>query len=715
MKMKKIIEKLKQRWWLIPSLLFIIAIGSFTYFLSSLPSPKQLENQPAPASTEIYDRNGELLYEIHGDQDRVPIKLEDLPDYVIGATIAIEDQNFYKHHGFDLRGITRAFINTVFKRDLQGGSTITQQLVKNALLTPERTITRKVKEAVLTFLTEIMYSKKQILEMYFNQIPYGGTAYGIEAAARTFFNKSAQDLNIAQAALLAGLPAAPTTYSPFIHPDQARARQKTVLVQMKNSHKINQEQYDQAREKELKFASPKTTINAPHFVFYIKEQLVDKYGQQMVERGGLKVKTTLDLNLQEEAQQIVNDEISQLEKAKVSNGAALINNPKTGEILAMVGSKDYFAQDIDGQFNVTTALRQPGSAIKPLNYVTGLDTKKITAATVFADVPTCFTGGPKTYCPRNYDGLFHGAVQARYALGNSFNIPAVRMLKLNGLETFIASASAAGLDSLGKRDPADFGLSLTLGGGEVKMTEMATAFSTLANLGIRKNLSAILEVKNRNGKVLEKFTQPNGNRVFSMEASYLVTHILLDNNARSAAFGANSSLVIDNHPEVAVKTGTTNDKRDNWTIGYTPSYTVTVWVGNNDNSSMGWVASGVTGASPIWNKIMTHVLEDKKEDWQTKPANITGASVCNLSGARPAENESCETRYEFFIKGTIPGAKPIKQPVLIDKDTGYPVQPGEKKENLEYQEHQIVKDPLGTIVCFDCPQRDAENPVVVSP
>ncbi len=708
---KKIRRFVQTRWWVVPLSIFIVLISGFTYFLSSLPSPRQLTSQPAAASTEIYDRHGQLLYEIYDDQDRVPIQLADLPDHVIEATIAIEDQKFYQHRGFDLKGITRAFVNTIFKRDLQGGSTITQQLVKNALLTSERTFYRKIKEAILTLLTETMYSKEQILEMYFNQIPYGGTAYGIEAAARTFFDKSATEIDLAEAALLAGLPAAPTTYSPFIHPDRARARQGIVLRQMRNSHKINEEELEQALEQELEFVSPGTTIKAPHFVFYIKEQLVEKYGQHLVDRGGLKVTTTLDLSLQETAQQIVEDEIAELERAQVSNGAALINNPKTGEILAMVGSKNYFAQDIDGQFNVTTALRQPGSSIKPLNYVTGLDLKKITPATVFADVPTCFTGGPKTYCPRNYDGRFRGPIQVRYALGNSFNIPAVRMLKLNGLETFIASASAAGLDNLGERDASDFGLSLTLGGGEVKMTEMATAFSTLANLGVRKNLSAILEIQDRNGEILEKFSPPNGKRVFSMEASYLITDILNDNNARTAAFGSGSWLVIRNHPEVAVKTGTTNDKKDNWTIGYTPSYTVTVWVGNNDNTPMGWVASGTTGASPIWNKIMTHLLEDKEQEWQTKPTNLTGASVCNLTGALPPEDGDCGSRYESFIKGTIPAPAPITQPVLIDKETGWPVQPGVQKEEVEWQEHQIVKDPLGTIVCIDCPPRD--EPVIV--
>ncbi len=692
--------------------LFLLGTGFFIFILNSLPSPRRLSDFPYPASTEIYDRNEELLYEIYSERNRILIKLDELPQHLIDATLAIEDKNFYQHSGFDLRGISRAFINIVFRRKLQGGSTITQQLVKNVLLTPKRTLTRKIKEAILTALTEALYSKDQILEMYFNQIPYGGTSYGIETASRTFFGKSAKELTLAEAALLAGLPAAPTTYSPFIHPDRAKNRQTVVLSLMKDLEKIDQETYQKAKEKKINFASPGTKIKAPHFVFYVKEQLTEKYGQQMATQGGFKVTTTLDLDTQEFAQATVASEMAKLKTAKVSNGAVLVTNPKSGEILAMVGSKDYFADDIDGKFNVTTALRQPGSAIKPLNYATGFALKKITPSTVLADVPTCFTGGPKLYCPRNYDGLFHGPAQARFALGNSFNIPAVRVLALNGIKTFITSASAMGLDNLSARESSEFGLSLTLGGGEVKMTEMATAFGTLANLGVRKNLVSILKIENRQGKILEERQESTGKRVLPMEAAYLVGHILLDNNARSAAFGSSSLLVVKNHPEVAVKTGTTNDKRDNWTIGYTPSYVAAVWVGNNDNTPMGWVASGITGASPIWNKVMTYILKDEKQEWATKPNNITGASVCNLTGTLPPE-EGCESRYEFFIQGTVPKSKPIRQAVLIDKDTGWPVQPGEQKDlpageagNLEWQEHQIVTDPLGTIICFDCPPRE---------
>ncbi len=711
---KKVKKIIKKRWWVFPVLLVLIGIGLFAFFLRSLPSPKLLAEFPYPESTQIYDRNDKLLYEIHGEENRIPVKVDELPKHLIDATLAIEDEKFYNHHGFDLRGITRAIISTIFERDLQGGSTITQQLVKNALLTRERTLTRKFKEAVLTLLTEQLYSKDEILEMYFNQIPYGGVSYGVEAAARRFFEKSAKDLNLAESALIAGLPAAPTNYSPFIHPDQAKHRQTVVLKRMLQAKKIDQEKYEKVKEEKLIYTKPESQINAPHFVFYIKELLIEKYGQKVTQEGGLEVKTTLDLDIQNTAQEIVKEEIDKLNEANVSNGAVIITDPKSGQILAMVGSKDYFAQDIDGQFNVATALRQPGSAIKPLNYVTGIATKKVTPSTIFADVPTCFAGGPKTYCPRNYDGSFHGAVQLRYALGNSFNIPAVRMLAINGIEPFIASASAAGLDSLGQRDASDFGLSLTLGGGEVKMTEMATAFGTLANLGIRKDLNPILKVEDRKEEVLEEFSTPGGKRIFPMEAAYLINHILLDNSARSAAFGYNSQLVIKDHPEVAVKTGTTNDKRDNWTVGYTPGYVTVVWVGNNDNSPMGWVASGVTGASPIWNKIMTNLLEGKKQEWPTQPSNVVGSSVCNLTGARPPE-EGCDTRYEYFIKGTVPSSQPIKQPILIDKDTEMAIQPREDMPNAEWQEHQAVKDPLGTIVCFDCPQTVPEKPVIVNP
>jgi len=703
-KKKKTIWRKKR---IISLLIFILVAAGGIGLLSiitSLPSPQKLSSPSYPASTLIFDRHGELLYQIYSEKNRVPVKLDQIPQPLIQATLAIEDKNFYRHHGFDLKGISRALYNILLRHRLQGGSTITQQLVKNALLTPERTLKRKIKEALLTLATEIIYSKDEILEMYFNQTPYGGTAWGVQAAAKTFFDKDVADLTLAEATLLAGLPAAPTRYSPFIHPDAALQRQRLVLDKMVENGFLTAKQAQEAKEEKIKFASPKAKIRAPHFVFYVKEQLVEKYGQAMVEQGGLQVKTTLDLAIQEFAQETVASEVAKLKKYHVSNGAVLVTQPKSGEILAMVGSKDYFAEDINGKFNVTTASRQPGSAIKPINYAVGFLLGKATPATVFNDLPTCFlVPGQKSYCPGNYDGKFHGPTQARFALGSSFNIPAVKMLALNGLESFIATASAMGIKSF--TDPSRYGLSLTLGGGEVKMTEMATAFGVFANMGIRHDLVSILEVKDRQGQILEKFSPPPGKRVLPSAVAYLINHILLDNNARLAAFGPHSWLVVKNHPEVSVKTGTTNDKRDNWTIGYTPDIVVTVWVGNNDNTPMSAVASGITGASPIWNKIISFILQDKPQRWPTRPDTVVGRTICNETGQLPPP-EGCSARYEYFIKGKEPQtSQPLKQNVLIDKDTSQPVQPGEKKENLEWQNRPVSIDPLGTIFCYDCPPR----------
>jgi len=373
----------------------------------------------------------------------------------------------------------------------------------------------------------------------------------------------------------------------------------------------------------------------------------------------------------------------------------------------MVGSSDYFDQENEGNFNVTTALRQPGSAIKPLNYVLALEEGKITAATPLVDIPTCFAvTGQKGYCPTNYDYSYHGAPQVRFALASSYNLPAVKVLALNGIENFINSSSDFGITTW--KDPSNYGLSLTLGGGEVRMVDMAVAFNTLANLGIKKPLISILKIEDRQGDILLDNSQilgQEGERVVSREASHIISHILLDNNARSAAFGYSSYLVVKDHPEVSVKTGTTNDKRDNWTIGYTPSHLVAVWVGNNDNSSMSAVASGLTGASPIWNKIMSFVLEkdNMDQEWPAKPEDVIGTSVCNLSGKLPGDSGR-ETRFEYFIKGKLPErAGSGRETILINKDTNSPVQPNEVAENVEHQEHPVVRDPLGTILCLDCP------------
>lgn len=691
----------------------------FTWLFWGVPLPTKLSQQEVPVSTKLYDRNGELIYEIYLDRRSTPVKLDEVPDHIWKSTLAIEDKDFYSHYGVSFTGVVRAAYNTFFKRKLQGGSTLTQQLVKNTLLTPERTVRRKIREFALTLVVESIYSKNQILEMYLNLIPYGGTAYGIGAAAETYFGKEAKNLSLAEAALLAGLPAAPSRYSPFgANPELSQGRQETVLRLMVEDGYITEHQMQEALSEELKFAEPER-LKAPHFALWVKGLLAEKYGEAVVEKGGLRVTTTLDLDLQEFAESTVATEVAKLKKQKVGNGGALATRPKTGEILAMVGSKDYFAEDEDGKVNIIFAKRQPGSSIKPLNYALALKDKKITLSTPLADVPTCFSVfGQAPYCPVNYDASFHGAQHARFALGNSYNIPAVRVLALNGTENFIDFATKMGITTF--TDPKNYGLSLTLGGGEVRPFDMATAFDVFANQGIKQPLIAILKVEDWKGKVLEETdigeAELSGERILEPEVTFLISHTLHDNNARSSAFGESSFLNVRGHPEVSVKTGTTNDRRDNWTIGYTELVLVVSWVGNNDNSPMSGAISGVSGASPIWNTIMREVLDkaeegyyDKDEDghvWPKQPKGVIGANVCATTGNLPdnPDNPGCSTRFEYFLADNVGAAIETGQKdVQLDKTTGSLAYPELPPELIETQNRPFLLDPLGTLVCLDCP------------
>ncbi len=712
--------------WLLP---ITLILTSYLLIFKDLPSPTRLGQYTMASATKVYDRNGKLLFDIFADQNRTPVPLSQIPKYLQQATIAIEDKEFYKHRGINLiGGMMRALVATVTRRQLQGGSTITQQLVKSALLTPQRSVTRKIKEIILAVWVEVLYPKDKILELYLNQVPYGGTAWGIESASERYFGKKVNELTLAQAALLAGLPQAPTRYSPLgAHPELAKTRQREVLQRMVEDRYITKKQADAADAEPLTYQQ-ETGIKAPHFVMYVKEQLVNKYGQAAVEKGGLKVTTTLDLDLQEYAQATVSAEVSRLKGYQVTNGAALITRPATGEILAMVGSVDYFASP-SGNFNVTTALRQPGSSIKPINYAIGLEKRIVTPATMFIDEPTCFGNsiGQPAYCPVNYDGKFRGPVQLRMALGNSYNIPAVKMLYLNTVQDMVASASAFGLTTI--TDPSQYGLSLTLGGGEVRMTDMATAFSVFANGGVRRDLVAILKVTDKNGKILEEYKDPNlgkqipsqilinGKRVLSPETSFLISHILLDNNARQDEFGPASALYIPGRA-VSVKTGTTNDLRDNWTIGFTPLVLVATWVGNNDNSPMNpYLVSGITGAAPIWNKLMVRALRGLPDIWPKQPDGVVGAQVCQITGLLPPNpdlgNPGCATRFEYFIKGTVPTEREnLKQSVIIDKDTGDIVEPNKPGANVEVQERQIVRDRI-SVWCLDCQRLTGVKPVFI--
>ncbi len=711
----------KSQWWrsiikglggLLVVLLLILA-GVVFYAIRDLPNPKKL-NSDIAESSQLLDRNGKLIYEIYSDKRRTTVTLKQIPDSLKKATLAIEDANFYSHGGFDWKGILRGLFRTIIERRTQGGSTLTQQLVKNGLLTPERTWTRKVKEAILTVATEAIYNKDQILEMYFNQTPYGGTLWGAEAAAKGIFNKDVNQLDLAESAMIAGLPASPTSYSPFAHPDAAKKRQVMVLTRMMELGMISKEQEAKAETEQLNYYVNKDQILAPHFVFYVKELLTEKYGAQMVNEGGLKVTTTLDLDIQNFAQQTIQTELEKLKKMNVTNGAAVITEPKTGQILAMIGSKDFFANDIEGKFNVTTALRQPGSSIKPLNYAVGLETGKVTAASIFDDDPTCFmVEGQKPYCPTNYGNKYHGIETLRNSLSNSLNIPAVKMLKVNGLETFVASAAAMGITTF--KDPAQYGLSLTLGGGEVMMTDMNVAFGVLANMGEKQTLTPILNVTDRHGKVIDEYKYTPGDRVLSRETAYIVGNILSDDGARSMVFGAGSMLNIKGHPEVSVKTGTTNDLRDNWTIGYTPDFVTAVWVGNNDNTKMSGLVSGTTGAAPIWNKIMTFILKDKMVKKQSMPAGVLVQNVCNLTG-QLVPDDGCDSHNEFFKKEFVPVNKvSLHQNILINKDTNRAVNIGESVPNSEIQNHEAIQDVAGVWKCLDCPlQMDAgtTNPIL---
>jgi 1A family penicillin-binding protein len=628
---------------------------AIAYYSRHLPSPTTLIQRDVELSTKIYDRNGELLYGVHGEKDRTLVKLEDVPPYLKDATIAIEDKNFYQHRGFDFTGILRSIRFIVTGRGLAGGSTLTQQLIKNALLTPERTLTRKIKEFILALQIERRYGKDEILQMYLNEVPYGGQAWGIEAASQMYFGKKTPELTLAEATLLAGLPVAPTAYSPHANFEAAKWRQEQVLRRMVEDGYLTQEEADAVKNEELKIRPLGANIRAAHFVMYVRQLLAERYGDKMVEEGGLRVTTTLDVKMQEEAEHIVYEEVNKAAGLLVGNGALLAMEPKTGQILVMVGSKDYFDETTDGNVNVTLRDRQPGSSIKPITYVTAFK-QGYTPASLVMDVKTTFPGGVglPDYTPENYDGKFRGPIQFRYALGNSINVAAVKVLKLVGIPAMLETAHAMGITTL--NEPERYGLSLTLGGGEVKLLDIINAYATFATGGIHREPVALLKVEDKNGKVLEEWRATEGRRVLTEEQAYLISEILSDNNARLEAFGEWSPLRVSGY-QVAVKTGTTDDKKDNWTIGYMPSLAVGVWVGNNDNTPMHpRLASGITGAAPIWNRAMTAFLPRFSKESFVRPSGIVTATVDKLSGMLPGDGTEA-TREEIFIRGTEPMEK----------------------------------------------------------
>ena len=644
--------------------------GLFAYYSKQLPKPGEVVRKSG-FSTQLTDRNGQFLYDLYADERRTPVKIDQVPEFVKQATIATEDKDFYNHKGFDLLTIIRIPYNYIFKGGrVVGGSTLTQQLVKNALLTNERSLTRKFKEFVLSMQIERTFTKDQILEMYLNENPYGGTAWGIGTAAEVYFNKPISEVTLVEGAILAGLPQRPSAYSPYAGKTDEngellwKIRTRGVLRRMKEDGYLTDLSYEQAlTDLELvQFSSREVNIEAPHFVFYVREQLADMYGEEMVDTAGFKVTTSLDLDLQKKSQQIVYDEIEKVKDVNITNGAVMVMDPRNGEILTMVGSKDFNSKEIDGQFNVAVdGFRQPGSSIKPVTYLMLLR-QGYTPASILADVPTSFVedSKQKAYEPKNYDGKFRGPVSLRNALGSSLNISAVKGVAIVGLPNFLDQAYKMGFVTLepSAQNLKNFGLAVTLGGAEVHLINTATAYSSFANGGTRVEPISILKVEDKDGRVIYEHKNVPGQTVMSPEESFLINHILSDNNARSIAFGTRSLLNIN--PNVAVKTGTTNDQRDNWAVGWSQELLVGAWVGNSDNSAMKRVASGVSGATPIWRNIFLAAIESKKygtPDWKVPPG-VEQVEVDVLSGY-PAHDDFPK-RSEYVIKGTLPNvADPI--------------------------------------------------------
>ncbi|MCX7881296.1 MAG: PBP1A family penicillin-binding protein [Patescibacteria group bacterium] len=679
---------------------FIVSLIVFAWYAKDLPSPGKL-SQATTSSTIFYDREEKILFELYKDKNRVPVKLSDVSSDFKNAVVAIEDKKFYHHRGISQTGILRAFFNIIFKRKIEGGSTITQQLIKNVLLTPQRTASRKIKEMLLAFEVERRYSKDQILEMYINEAPFGGTFWGVGAAANGYFDKSPKDLTLVEAAFLAGLPQSPSYYSPFIGKKDAwKDRTKAVLRRMYEDKYIDKKQYQEAliKMEKLKFTTPKLAINAPHFVFYVRDWLEKEYSSKILDQG-VKIKTTLSLETQKIAEKIVKEEINKIKNLNVTNAAVIILDAKTGEILSMVGSYD-FNDEKFGKFNAALGLRQPGSTLKPITYAVAFE-KGYTPATVLMDVKTEFTSGKTNepaYIPVNYDGKFRGPMQIRFALGNSENIPAVKMLAMIGIKDFLQKAYEMGISQFVPTDNNlnRFGLSITLGGGETTLLELTSAFSVFANGGIKKEISSINTVTDYKGKTLFKKVKTKEKQVLSAEASFLISHILSDNNSRLEVFGSHSYLNIPGKT-VAVKTGTSDDKRDNWAVGYTKSVVVGVWVGNNDNSKMDpKIASGATGASPIFYRLMTELLKKYPDGIMDKPAKVKAMIIDAYLGGLP--KDGYPTRSEYFIDGTEPkDISPFYKKLKISKSNGKLANELEiKTGNYEEKEFIVIteNDPL---------------------
>lgn len=646
---------------------FVMLLAVFLWFGKDLPNPNKINAKLGAQTTKFWDRKHEkILYEVYGDKNRSIIAFDQMPTTVKQATIAVEDKDFYKHGAFSVFGIGRAFSGVLLRTNRGGGSTITQQYVKNALLTDQRSLSRKIKELILAIEIEQRYSKDDILKLYLNEIPYGSQAYGIQTATKTYFNKDAKELTLDESAMLAAMPQAPSYYSPYgSHTDALIARRNLVLTRMAEQGYITDQQAADAKKvdtlakvqpRQSKFAG----VTAPHFVLYAQDQLADKYGELKVTEGGLDVTTTLDLDKQKAAEAAIAENIATVRKLGGSNAALTAGDPKTGQILAMVGSYD-FNDDQFGAVNVASSLRQPGSSFKPFAYAT-MFSKNYGPGTTVYDVKTDFGGG---YIPKNYSNKFYGVQSFRSALAGSLNIPAVKALYLAGIPETLNTAHKMGITGL-NGSSNDYGLSLVLGSGEVKLVDMVNAYESFANGGVHYEQTPILKVVDSNNKVIEDNTKPETpKKVLDPQVAYLVNNVLSDNSARTYIFGANNPLVVPGQT-VAAKTGTTTDYRDAWTMGYSTNLVAGVWAGNNDNTAMTQSASSVS--APVWNSFMKKALAGTKTEAFPRPAGIKEVTLDATTG-RLATDKTTKKRTDIFPSWYKPAA-PSSSEIKIDKVSG---------------------------------------------
>ncbi|HEY8108733.1 MAG TPA: PBP1A family penicillin-binding protein [Patescibacteria group bacterium] len=673
--MQKVVSYHKQagRWKLILGFVafcFLTPILTFAAFadaagpLFKLPSKENFH----PTQTVFYDRHGQKLYQTAGAHQPVPLKLPEVSRSVVLATLASEDADFYEHRGIDPNSLGRALYKTYVSKEPQGGSTITQQLIKNTYLSPERTPSRKLREMTYAIILENRFSKDEILERYLNEVYYGQQSYGIGDAARTYFGKDVEELTLGEAAMLAGLPSAPSVYSPLGgRADLAKQRQKYVLDRMEELGYVTAGQAKEAYAQKLAYVQEEEVFDAPHFVFFVKQQLAQYYGENTVDSGGLKVHTTLDLDTQRKAEEEVRRGVAAVRGFGATNGAAVVMNPQSGEVLAMVGSVDFADESIQGKVNVATSPRQPGSSFKPIVYLEALRQGK-PPNHVLHDRPKTYGGN---FTPRNYDGRFRGNVTMRYALASSLNLPAVELMEQVGIEPTLDLAHQMGISTL--NDPSRYGLSLVLGGGEVKLLDLTSAYSVLAAGGSTPGRATVTKVEGPKGEVLYQ-RKPEKKKVVDPGHAFIITEWLSDNRARTPGFGSGS--VLNFTRPAAVKTGTTNNYKDNWTIGYTPQRVVGVWVGNSDGTPMTGI-SGVQGAAPIWNTLLQDVSEGLPVEDFKRPDNVyqSGAGVGALGGGV----------VEWFIRGTASQGQQVPEGTIEQEEAPPPV-------NGKYPYYYIDRD-----------------------